>query len=108
RGDGELKVKLDIKLTLELKQEGIKREIVRTVNSMRKNLGLTINDRIILFWHSENKDIVQAIKKYSNDIRKDVLADEIKNEKNDEVGINKSLKANKAEIWLGIKIFTSL
>ncbi|MCK4540313.1 isoleucine--tRNA ligase [Candidatus Parcubacteria bacterium] len=103
KGDGELNVKLDIKLTPELKQEGMKREIVRTVNSMRKNIGLTINDRIVLFWQSENQDIIQAIKKYSNDIRGDVLADEIKNEKNDEVDIQKEINLDCGILFLGIK-----
>ncbi|MCK5320587.1 isoleucine--tRNA ligase [Candidatus Parcubacteria bacterium] len=96
-------VELDTKLTPELKQEGMKREIVRTVNSMRKNIGLTINDRIVLFWQSENKDIIQAIEKYQKDICVDVLADEIVDEKNDAVNINKDLEINGAEIWLGIK-----
>ncbi|MCK5459974.1 class I tRNA ligase family protein [Candidatus Parcubacteria bacterium] len=101
--EDNIKVELDTKLTPELKQEGIKREMVRTVNNMRKNIGLTIYDRVVLFWQSENQDIIQAIKKYSNNICDDVLADEIKNEKNDEVDINKDLEINGAEIWLGIK-----
>ena len=106
--DGINFVSLKLDLTPELKQEGIKREIVRTVNNMRKNAGLTINDRIVLFWQSKNKDIVQVIEKYHKDICDDVLADEIKDEKSDEIDINKNLEINGAEIWLGIKISTDL
>ncbi len=102
-GENDIKVELDTRLTNELKQEGIKREIVRTVNSMRKNIGLTINNRIVLFWQSENQNIIQAIKKYSNDIRGDVLADEIKNEKSDMIDIQKEINLDNGILFLGIK-----
>ncbi|MCK5509963.1 isoleucine--tRNA ligase [Candidatus Parcubacteria bacterium] len=101
--ESELKVELDTKLTPELKQEGIKREIVRTINSMRKNAGLTISNRIVLFWQSENQDIIKAIKKYQKDICDDVLADEIKNEKNDEIDIQKEIDLDGGILFLCVQ-----
>jgi len=45
-GGGSLEVKLDTVITLELQREGNKREIIRTINSLRKEAGLTVADRI--------------------------------------------------------------
>ncbi|MCD4706087.1 class I tRNA ligase family protein, partial [bacterium] len=72
-GDGDLIVELDIKITPELKQEGAKREIVRAINNMRKNNGLTIKDKINVYWKSENKEIKKTFEKYKDDILNDTL-----------------------------------
>ncbi|NCF75151.1 MAG: isoleucine--tRNA ligase [Xanthomonadaceae bacterium] len=74
KGNENMKVELDTKITPELKQEGLKREIVRAINSLRKNGGLTIKDRVNLYWKSENKEIKKIFEKYKNDILKDTLA----------------------------------
>ncbi|PJB15474.1 hypothetical protein CO116_03635, partial [Candidatus Falkowbacteria bacterium CG_4_9_14_3_um_filter_38_19] len=73
-----------------------KREIVRLINMMRKEAGLTIQDRIILFWQSEGKMIKQALAKLAEEIKKDTLASEIKQdiggiEASREVKINSEL-----------------
>lgn len=46
--DNEIILKLDTLLTDELKEEGLAREIVRNIQDTRKNLGLEINDRILI------------------------------------------------------------
>ncbi|PIT95646.1 hypothetical protein COT96_00010 [Candidatus Falkowbacteria bacterium CG10_big_fil_rev_8_21_14_0_10_38_22] len=63
---------------------------------MRKEAGLTIQDRIILFWQSEGKMIKQALAKLAEEIKKDTLASEIKQdiggiEASREVKINSEL-----------------
>ncbi|MEA2088912.1 MAG: isoleucine--tRNA ligase [Patescibacteria group bacterium] len=73
KGDKDMKVELDTKITPELKQEGIKREIVRAINSMRKNNGLTIKDKINIYWNSKNKEIKETFEEYKKDILKDTL-----------------------------------
>ena len=70
---------------------------------MRKNAGLTISNRIVLFWQSENQDIIKAIKKYQKDICDDVLADEIKNEKNDEIDIQKEIDLDGGILFLCVQ-----
>ncbi len=45
---GQLAVKLDTRITPELLKEGMIRDIIRTINSYRKSLGLQIDDRIAL------------------------------------------------------------
>ena len=46
---GEYAVELDLTLTPELVREGTVREIIRRVNDLRKQSGLTIEDRIELY-----------------------------------------------------------
>jgi len=105
KGRGELEVELITELTLELIQEGVKRELVRFINALRKEVGLTIQDRIKIFWHSEDKDIKKAIKKYGNEIIKDTLADEIQESVND-ADIKKEVKVNDGKVVLGVKKIT--
>jgi len=76
-GEGELSVELDIVMTPELLAEGIKRELVRLINAERKNADLTIADRITLMVSTESEAVRNSIKLFENDLKKDVLAEEI-------------------------------
>ncbi|HNW71327.1 MAG TPA: class I tRNA ligase family protein [Candidatus Paceibacterota bacterium] len=73
----ETEVLLDMEITLELKEEGNYREFVRAVQDMRKKAGLTPNDNIVLFIKTQ-EDGEKLIKKFEKDIKKTVLASEIK------------------------------
>ncbi|MEA2065233.1 MAG: isoleucine--tRNA ligase [Patescibacteria group bacterium] len=101
KGDGDLNVKLDTIITPELKQEGIKREMVRLINGMRKNLGLTIQDRILVYWESASNEIKSSLEKYKNEIAKEVLADKILQGAYGKI-VKKSLKVNDYDVVIGI------
>ena len=103
KGKGELKVELDTKLTPELRQEGVKREIVRFINNMRKQAGFTIADRVDIYWQTDDKEIKQAMAKYKDDIIKDTLADKMNEDKSEQVDLSKEIKINGAEARLGIR-----
>jgi isoleucyl-tRNA synthetase len=75
------KVELDTTMTPELEREGLKREIVRLVNGMRKENGMTIQDRISLTWFSDDELVVKTMEEYGEQIKTDVLATDIKMEK---------------------------
>ncbi len=78
-GDGNTEVELDTNLTPELIQEGLKRELVRTINMMRKNEKMTIEDKIKVSW--SGSEVVEAmIEKYKDELLKDVLANELTKE----------------------------
>lgn len=51
--DGELTVALDATLTDELRSEGCAREIISKVQTMRKNSGFDITDRIKLYYDGD-------------------------------------------------------
>jgi len=103
KGKGELEVKLDIKISEELKQEGIKRELVRSINNLRKDAGLTIKDRITICWESKAKEIEKVINSFKNDILKETLADDITGGMSDDTDTKKEVKINGDEVVLGIK-----
>lgn len=46
---GTLTVALDLTITEELRLEGMAREIIRTIQQLRKDSGFEITDRIILY-----------------------------------------------------------
>ncbi len=54
-------IELDIELTEELKLEGLLRELIRTINSLRKDRGLTIGDKIKVLWQSESPEIIKVL-----------------------------------------------
>lgn len=103
KGKGEIEVELDTDMTPELKQEGLKRELVRFINNMRKNASLTIKDRIVIYWESKAKEIKDAISNFQEDILKDTLADDISEGMGSDIEEKKEVKANSADVILGIK-----
>ena len=73
---GERAVTLNTSLTPALIREGLAREIVRRVNAMRKNAGLNIEDRILLYVRSEDGEVQKAIKEHQATLLAGTLADE--------------------------------
>ena len=75
-GEGEIGVVLDTTITQELKEEGYVREILSKVQNMRKESGFEVLDRINLYVGG-NEMLEAVIKKYSEQIQKDTLANNI-------------------------------
>lgn len=80
----EEKVVLETELTEELKKEGMKREIVRLVNGLRKQAEMTIEDRIVLSWSSEHPMAQAVFAEYDKDLKSDTLSSEIRIYKGEE------------------------
>lgn len=74
-------VELDTKITPELKAEGDYRELVRALQDMRKKMGLTPNEIVMLSLDTgdEGKRLAQ---KFENEIKKTVLVSKIEFKKN--------------------------
>jgi isoleucyl-tRNA synthetase len=73
KGD-EQKVELDTDLTPELKREGDFRELLRTIQDLRKKQGLIPSDIILLTLPSSERD---TIANFEDELRKTVSAQEI-------------------------------
>jgi isoleucyl-tRNA synthetase len=82
-------VELDVVMTPALEKEGLKREIVRLVNQLRKEQGLTIEDRIMLYWWTDEEMVKGVFDDYGEDIKSDVLAQEVILEKKEQAKENK-------------------
>ncbi len=67
----------DLTITPELKREGLMREIIRHVQSARKQAGLQIDDRILLSISSDDSEISQAIDAFADVIKSETLAVEL-------------------------------
>lgn len=78
--EGELTVVLDTTLDGELLEEGLAREIVNKINSMRRDLGFEVTDRIRIVMQTTPK-VEACFAKYRNYIIHEVLALDVQFEK---------------------------
>ena len=75
-GEGELVVVLDTNLTEELIEEGFVREIISKIQTMRKEAGFQVVDRINL-WQTGNEKLLGVFARNGDEIKAEVLADNI-------------------------------
>ncbi|MDG2397932.1 MAG: class I tRNA ligase family protein, partial [Candidatus Marinimicrobia bacterium] len=75
-GDDHVTVGLTIKLTEELVQEGIVRDVIRQVQTMRKNANFAVEDRIIIYGLLEGH-VGEAIRSFEGFFKNEVLAVEL-------------------------------
>jgi isoleucyl-tRNA synthetase len=66
-------VALDLEVTPELKQAGLAREVIRTLQEARKNAGLEVSDRIKL-WLSAEGELADALAQHGAEVGSEVLA----------------------------------
>lgn len=66
--------KLDLKVTSELKREGMAREVIRFVQSERKAAGLDVDDRIHLSLSTTDDNLRKAIEDHQDVITAETLA----------------------------------
>jgi isoleucyl-tRNA synthetase len=71
--DGDTEVLLDARLTEELKLEGMAREVVRHVQNARKEAELEMEDRIILYVHTDSPKLRAAIEAHRSYIAAETL-----------------------------------
>ena len=65
-------VTLDTNVTDELKREGMARDFVRLVQTLRKDKDFNISDRIELSWNTSSPELAKAL-----DDNKDYIADQV-------------------------------
>ncbi len=98
--DGEITVVLDTKLTPELVDEGFVREIVSKIQTMRKEAGFEVMDRITVY-HEGNARIEEIFAQYGEKISREVLANAVTGGAMD--GYTKEWNINGETVTLGVK-----
>ena len=106
-GDNTVTVVLDTNLTPELVEEGFVREIISKIQTMRKEAGFEVMDKISIYYHADEK-VADIFHKYGNDIMGDVLGTEVVAEADSfdsgENGIYcKEWNINGEKVLLGVK-----
>jgi isoleucyl-tRNA synthetase len=67
-------VMLDTNVTDELKREGMARDFIRLVQTLRKDKNFNISDRIALYWQTNDETLAMALKENEGYIAEQVLA----------------------------------
>ncbi len=80
--EGSLTVALNTEITEALQKEGLAREFIRTINQMRKDSGLTIQDRVKIMYSTDEEELNQALQTHQAEILSAVLADTLTSENN--------------------------
>lgn len=75
-GNNEITVVLDTNLTEELIEEGFIRELISKIQTMRKEAGFEVMDKIIIY-HDKNEKIAKIFNDFSKKIKSEVLAIDI-------------------------------
>ena len=98
--DNDITVVLDTNLTPELIEEGFVREIISKVQTMRKEAGFEVMDKIRISLIG-NQVIEGIFRAHEADIKAEVLAEDVNY--NEVSGYTKDWKINSESVTLGVE-----
>lgn len=98
--NGDISVVLSTVLTPELIEEGFVRELISKIQTMRKEAGFEVMDKIRVSV-KDNEKIQTVMQKFEKEIQTDVMADEIVYETS--VGYSKEWSINGEAVTLGVE-----
>jgi isoleucyl-tRNA synthetase len=70
-------VQLDINVTQDLEDEGLARDVIRTIQQNRRSADLNVSDHINVVFYSKDQRINKIIKSYDQNIKEQILANDI-------------------------------
>ena len=97
--EGDTSVVLDTNLTPELIEEGFVREIISKIQTMRKEAGFEVMDKICVY-AKDNEHITELMKNHKEEIMSEVLAEDMVLNETD--GYVKEWNINKENVVLGV------
>jgi len=102
--EGDVKIALNIEITLQLKEEGTLRDFIRQVQEMRKKAGLKPKDKISIHFSGTGK-LNHFLIKNKKFILKEVRAKDFLpvEEEKPTAKIEKEIEIEGEKLWLGIK-----
>ncbi len=99
-GDNTVTVVLDTNLTPELLEEGFVREIISKIQTMRKEAGFEVMDKIVVSYEAEGK-AAEIFEKHGNEIIAEVMGNEI--HAGNLEGFEKEWNINGEKVTLAVK-----
>ncbi len=79
--DGGVIAKLDLELTPELEMEWMARELSRFLNQMRKDVDYNVDDKVKLYYHTNDEYMISVIKKFWEFLSTEALLESIEDSK---------------------------
>jgi len=100
----KLEVELDTTITPGLKAEGLKREVIRAVNMLRKEADLTLSDQATIYLVGAKGEVKAAVEKNKSEITKETLSDDLILSDKLPLGLaTKEIKIDGAKLRLALK-----
>ena len=107
KGNEELLISLDVEITPALRAEGWVREFVRMIQDARRGAGYNYNDLVRAYWFSEDKPLVEAIRREEKFIAQKTVLKNLKELRHDSKLVYDIERKQELEpgrkIWLGLK-----
>jgi len=100
--EGDLTVMLDTDIPPELAAEGMAREIVRRLQTMRRSAGFDIADHITTYYQGETY-LSQVIADFAEYIKQETLSEQLVEGAPEEGTFTQSLKLGDLDLLLGVK-----
>ncbi|HEY5640357.1 MAG TPA: class I tRNA ligase family protein, partial [Dehalococcoidia bacterium] len=100
--DAGYAVAVDTRLTPELADEGVARELVHRFQNLRKAAGLEISDRIVAY-HSDSERVAAVLAGHRDYVRAETLADELVAGDPPEGATAEQVKIEGAEVTLAVQ-----
>jgi isoleucyl-tRNA synthetase len=94
-------VKLDTRITPELKAEGLARDFTRFIQDGRKKAGFNVEDRILAYWDTEDKIVAETICEHQETIAREILSVSFENDKA-KTTYEETVKLDGKDVWFGI------
>ena len=98
-------INLDTKITPELLAQGRAREIVRSIQSLRKKADFQVDDNVIVFYQTKSEEVKSILEDENllEYIKKETLSLALERKKEDNPDCSEEVRIDNELIWLGVK-----
>lgn len=102
--DAKKELELNTKITAELEEEGVARELIRHIQDMRKAARLAPRDRIWIKTETKEEDLLKLLKKFEHSILTETSGQKLNNIPEDAIfRLHKEIKLAGQKVLLSIK-----
>jgi isoleucyl-tRNA synthetase len=93
-------IELETKITPELKDEGLLRELIRQINALRKEAKLTTKDKIRIYYQTDSENLKTIFSRFADELKEATLAQDLIVGESKEARIRKEVKIEEERVVL--------